>query len=437
MITYYGRLALLSLKKNVLLTSLMIAAIGLGIGAAMTTITVNYLMSADPIPSKSDRLFAVQVDNWSPNEPYNQPNRPPDQVTWLEATQLTEAKMAYRQAGMGTSYGVIEPKGQDQKPYLASVRITYADFFPMFEPPFLYGSGWSAAADEGRELVIVLSKEANNELFGGANSVGETLTFENKIFRVVGVIDDWELRPKFFDVVTGAFNDMEDVYMPYTLKQELELGTSGNNNCWKPVNEETFQAFLNSECVNSQFWIELKDPADKAAYLDFLHNYVAEQKKLGRFPREQNNQLHNVMEWMEYHEVVADDAQMMMYMALMFLVVCLLNTIALLLAKFTGRFGEIALRRAVGASRRTLMLQYTVEAAIVGVFGGVIGLLLAWLGLQGISLLYGEQTKGLTSLDTTMVALGFGLAIASSILAALYPTWRACSVPPAGQLKTQ
>lgn len=437
MITYYGRLALLSLKKNVLLTSLMIAAIGLGIGAAMTTITVNYLMSADPIPSKSDRLFAVQVDNWSPNEPYNQPNRPPDQVTWLEATQLTDAKMAYRQAGMGTSYGVIEPKGQDQKPYLASVRITYADFFPMFEPPFLYGSGWSAAADEGRELVIVLSKEANNELFGGANSVGETLTFENKIFRVVGVLDDWELRPKFFDVVTGAFNDMEDVYMPYTLKQELELGTSGNNNCWKPVNEETFQAFLNSECVNSQFWIELENPADKAAYLDFLHNYVAEQKKLGRFPREQNNQLHNVMEWMEYHEVVADDAQMMMYMALMFLVVCLLNTIALLLAKFTGRFGEIALRRAVGASRRTLMLQYTVEAAIVGVVGGVIGLLLAWLGLQGISLLYGEQTKGLTSLDTTMVAMGFGLAIASSILAALYPTWRACSVPPAGQLKTQ
>lgn len=437
MIAYYGRLALLSLKKNVLLTGLMIAAIGLGIGAAMTTITVNYLMSADPIPSKSDRLFAVQVDNWSPNEAYDEPNLPPDQVTWLEATQLTEAKMAYRQAGMGTSYGVIEPKGQDQKPYLASVRITYADFFPMFEPPFLYGSGWNAQADEARELVIVLSKEANNEIFGGANSVGETVTFSGNIFRVVGVLDEWEPKPKFFDLATGAFNDMEDVYMPYTLKQALELNTSGNNNCWKPVAEETFQAFLNSECVNSQFWIELEDPADKGAYLDFLHNYVAEQKQLGRFPREQNNRLHNVTEWLEYQEVVADDAQMMMYMALMFLVVCLLNTIALLLAKFTGRFGEIALRRAVGASRRTLMLQYSVEAAIVGVLGGMLGLVLAWLGLQGISALYGESTEGLTSLDGTMIAVGFALAITSSILTALYPTWRACSIAPAGQLKTQ
>ncbi|WP_417680885.1 ABC transporter permease [Pseudidiomarina aquimaris] len=437
MIAYYGRLALLSLKKNVLLTGLMIAAIGLGIGAAMTTITVNYLMSADPIPNKSDRLFAVQVDNWSPNEAYSEPNLPPDQVTWLEATQLTEVKMAYRQAGMGTSYGVIEPKGQDQKPYLASVRITYADFFPMFEPPFLYGSGWSSQADEARELVIVLSKEANNEIFGGANSVGETVTFSGNIFHVVGVLDEWEPKPKFFDLATGAFNDMEDVYMPYTLKQALELDTSGNNNCWKPIAEETFQAFLNSECVNSQFWIELEDPADKGAYLDFLHNYVAEQKQLGRFPREQNNRLHNVMEWLEYQEVVADDAQMMMYMALMFLVVCLLNTIALLLAKFTGRFGEIALRRAVGASRRTLMLQYSVEAAIVGVLGGLLGLVLAWFGLQGISALYGDSTEGLTSLDGTMIIVGFALAIISSILAALYPTWRACSIAPAGQLKTQ
>lgn len=251
------------------------------------------------------------------------------------------------------------------------------------------------------------------------------------------MLDDWEPKPKFFDLATGAFNDMEDVYMPYTLKAELELSTSGNNNCWKPVDEETFQAFLHSECVNSQFWVEFEDPDDKYAYLDFLHNYVAEQKQLGRFPREQNNRLHNVMEWLEYNEVVADDAQMMMYMALMFLLVCLLNTVALLLAKFTGRFGEIALRRAVGASRRTLMLQYTVEAAIVGVLGGALGLLLAWLGLQGITLLYGDETKGLTSLDTTMVLVGFALAIVCSILAALYPTWRACSIAPAGQLKTQ
>ena len=83
------------------------------------------------------------------------------------------------------------------------------------------------------------------------------------------------------------------------------------------------------------------------------------------------------------------------------------------------------------------MLQYSVEAAIVGVLGGLLGLVLAWFGLQGISALYGDSTEGLTSLDGTMIIVGFALAIISSILAALYPTWRACSIAPAGQLKTQ
>ncbi|NVJ50939.1 MAG: ABC transporter permease, partial [Gammaproteobacteria bacterium] len=58
MFAYYFKLALLSIKRNPILTSLMVAAIGVGIGASMTTITVNYAMSGNPIPNKSDQLFA-------------------------------------------------------------------------------------------------------------------------------------------------------------------------------------------------------------------------------------------------------------------------------------------------------------------------------------------------------------------------------------------
>ena len=66
MFGYYLQLALRSLKRNVMLTALMIAAIGVGIGASMTTLTVFRAMSGDPIPRKSSRLFAVQIDNWGP-----------------------------------------------------------------------------------------------------------------------------------------------------------------------------------------------------------------------------------------------------------------------------------------------------------------------------------------------------------------------------------
>ena len=69
MFSYYLSLALASMRRTPVLTSLMVLALGLGIGAFMTTFTVYYLMSGDPIPHKSDVLFAVQLDNWDPNSP--------------------------------------------------------------------------------------------------------------------------------------------------------------------------------------------------------------------------------------------------------------------------------------------------------------------------------------------------------------------------------
>ncbi|MBV8762010.1 MAG: hypothetical protein JO257_32250, partial [Deltaproteobacteria bacterium] len=62
MIGYYLGLAARSLRRNVVLTVLMIVAIAFGVGASMTTLTVLHVLSADPIPQKSDRLFYVQLD---------------------------------------------------------------------------------------------------------------------------------------------------------------------------------------------------------------------------------------------------------------------------------------------------------------------------------------------------------------------------------------
>ena len=71
MFKYYLKLAVLSLRRTPVMSFLMVVALGLGIGAFMTTYTVYYLMSGDPIPHKSDVLYRVQLDNWDPN------NRPP------------------------------------------------------------------------------------------------------------------------------------------------------------------------------------------------------------------------------------------------------------------------------------------------------------------------------------------------------------------------
>ncbi|MEP7706352.1 ABC transporter permease [Paraglaciecola sp. 25GB23A] len=441
MFTYYLKLAFKSIKRNPILSTLMVMAIALGIGASITTITVNYLMSADPIPQKSQQLFYVQVDSWDPNEAYSDNSDevapPPSQLTYTEATNLMAAKRAYKQTAMAKSGGIIEPQSQDAKPFEASIRLTFADFFSMFDVPFQYGNSWDEQSDINRDLVVVLSKNINDKVFGGENSVGKNFIMSGKTFRVIGVMDNWQPVPKFYDIGNGAFDLPEEVYMPFYLKEELELPNWGNVNCWKTPEGEGFKAFLRSECINFQMWVELPTLGDKADYLSFLNNYVTEQKELGRFPRPLNNRLSDVMTWMESQKVVDRDAKLMMWLSFMFLLVCLLNTIGLLLAKFSGKAAEIGLRRAVGASKAELFKQHIIEAACIGLLGGIVGLGLAFLGLQGVKSLYGDFIDNLATLDTNMVILALLLAVVSSVLAGLYPTWRACNIAPASQLKSQ
>jgi putative ABC transport system permease protein len=441
MFNYYLKLAFKSIKRNFILSTLMVMAIALGIGASITTITVNYLMSADPISQKSKQLFYVQVDSWDPNEAYSDNSDdvapPPNQLTWTEATNLMAAQKATKQAAMAKSGGIIQPQSQDAKPFEASIRLTFADFFSMFNVPFIYGSSWDQQSDNNRDLVVVLSKNINDKVFGGENSVGKNFIMAGSTFRVVGVMDNWQPVPKFYDIGNGAFDVPEEVFMPFYLKEELELPNWGNVNCWKTPEGEGFKAFLRSECINFQMWVELENDSEKANYLGFLDNYVAAQKDLGRFPRPLNNRLSDVMTWMESQKVVDQDAKLMMWLSFMFLLVCLLNTIGLLLAKFSSKAAEIGLRRAVGASKSDLFKQHIIEAGCIGLLGGIVGIALAFLGLQGVKSLYGDFIDNLATLDTNMVILAILLAVVSSVLAGLYPTWRACNIAPASQLKSQ
>jgi putative ABC transport system permease protein len=332
---------------------------------------------------------------------------------------------------------VIQPDSDDTRPYAATGRTNFTDFFDMFDTPFLYGNGWDASADESRELVTVISKQTNDTAFGGENSVGKYLKIGKLQYRIVGVLEEWYPVPKFFDITTGAFDEPEDFYIPYNVAIQYELPRSGNTNCWKTPDGDDYNAFLHSECIFSQMWVELPTAEDKDAYMNFLNNYVEEQKALGRFPRPLNNRLSDVMTWMENQGVVSDQSKVITSLALMFLVVCLLNTVGLLLSKFLTKSPETGLRRALGASRSTLFQQHLIESCITGLAGGILGLALAWLGLKGVSRLWGDQIGQLADMDWVMVFSAIALAIVTTMIAALYPTWRACSIAPASQLKAQ
>jgi putative ABC transport system permease protein len=439
MFSYYLRLGALSIKANPALSALMVAAIAIGIGACMTIVTIHYIMSGNPIPEKSEQLFYVRVDSWDPNEAYDDPNEPPEQMTYLDATALYAAGRASRQVISFLSSRVLEPEGEDAKPFQRETRATTHDFFAMFNVPFKYGAPWDKNADDTLERIVVINDKLNEQLFGGRDSVGEMLMLTGEPYRIVGVLDEWSPVPLFYDLNNNEYGDPAPVFLPFSVAIAGEHDRSGNTNCWKPIGDGGIQAFLASECVWIQMWAELHSDAEQQNYLQFLDAYVTEQKSLGRFPRELNNRLDDVEAWMSYNEVVDDDVGVLLGLAILFLVVCLLNTIGLLLAKVLRRAKDISLRRALGASKATLFGQYFVEAGMIGLAGGLLGILMTWLGLRGIENVFSvyDFVAKLVRMDWVMVLAAVALAIASALAAALYPTWRACNVTPATQLRIQ
>jgi len=179
-------------------------------------------------------------------------------------------------------------------------------------------------------------------------------------------------------------------------------------------------------------WGWMSEPIDSHEVLDA---YVLEQKKQGRLSRPLNNRLLDVMATLEEREVVPDSTKSQLVVSLLFLVVCAINLIGILLGKFLSRAPEIGVRRALGASRRSVFTQHLIECEVIGVLGGSLGLALSVMVLNAVNrmLSNGEQLH----LDLTMVGAGLLLSLVAGLIAGIYPSWRICHVAPAVHLKMQ
>lgn len=444
MFSYDLRLALQSLRRNPGLTALMVLAVGLGIAVCTVTFTVYHAMATNPIPDRSDRLHSVTLDTWGPERPYDDdhPDQPPMLMTYRDAVYVHDANAAPRSVVMYKSGSLLIPDRSGVKPFNATLRVTSNEFFAMFDVPFEYGSGWDAAADRGPQPVIVLSHETNDKVFGGGNSVGRTLKLGTIEYRVIGVLQPWAPSPKFFDLNNGAFEDPEDGYIPFGWGRQLEMPVYGNTNCWKSETQNSYEDFLNSECVWLQVWADLPTVADREKFQSFLDNYARSQKAAGRMQRPLSNRLYDVDQWLDRNEVVQRDNRVLIGIALLFLGVCLVNVVGLLLAKFLNAAPLTGLRRALGASRRDIVRQHMTEVLVIGVAGGAVGLLFALAGLAGIRAIYGSDFnrasyERLTEIDPVVVIVSFALALLAGAIAGLYPSWRIGRVAPAVYLKTQ
>jgi putative ABC transport system permease protein len=437
MFRYYLALGLLSLRKNPALTALMIVLIGAGVASSMLTFAALRAVSADPLPTKSARLFVPQLDNFGPAND-GADGEPPLTLSYIDTMALLHAHRAEHETAIYAVSFSLVPADAKRAPFTVKGYAATGTMFAMFDVPFLYGSGWSSADDENGANALVISRRLNKRLFGGANSVGNKVRLDQHDYRVVGVEDDWNPQPRFY---VGAdihdvdnMGDEPDLFLPFVSAVNLPVPTKYES-CTADYRASDWSAMLRSECGWISFWVQLPTAADVSRYRGFLDGYAAEQQRIGRFHWAPNNRLHNLIAWLDYVHAVPEETNISFLLAIGLQLVCLVNTVGLLLAKFMRRRGEIGVRRALGASRRAIHAQFLIEAGMVGVAGGLLGLLLTVAGVFGMGAFFEARVARLVHIDASLLGLTLLASIVSTVLAALYPTWRAAQVQPAWQLK--
>ncbi|RAP58514.1 ABC transporter permease [Oleiagrimonas sp. MCCC 1A03011] len=434
MFFYYLQLAIRSFRRNRALTLLMVLTLGLGIGASITTLTVLKLLSGDPLPTRSVHLFTPVINPWpagSTGTVEQMPRWWGDMMSYTDAMSLMHARKAKRQAVTTLTKARIAPTKPGAFPFFGGGVLTTPDFFAMFDVPFAYGGGWSAQDGENRARVVVISSALNNRLFAGRDSVGKMLRVNDHEYRIIGVLKPWAPQPRFYALNFGdTYGDGDAVYLPLQSARANHMLPT-NYSCWGPANTAHMET---SPCAWVNLWVEFEHAADARAYKQFLKHYVQQQMALGRL-HQPRVWLYSLTGFLDREQVVPSDLRLQTNLAFGFLLICIVNTVGLLLAKCLWRSREIGVRRAMGAMRRMIFAQYMVESAIVGITGGVLGLVFAELGLLAIRHQPASYAH-LAHLDPSMFAATFAVALVASLIAGLLPAWRACVVVPAPQLKS-
>src|SRR5215217_9547823 len=158
MLTYNVKIALKSLRRNPIMTALLIGAIALGICVSTTFIALRHVLEKDPLPGKSAAMHYVRLDNWDPQRAYvaEDPKSLPSQLTYRDARALLQSKIPTHQTASYKTNLFIFPDPKMGRPFAQDIRVVFNDFFQMFDLPFQYGGPWTDAADTKPEQVVIL-----------------------------------------------------------------------------------------------------------------------------------------------------------------------------------------------------------------------------------------------------------------------------------------
>lgn len=450
MFGYNVELAWHGLRRFPRSTVLVVLTVALGLAACMTTLTLLHVLTADPLPGRSQFIYQAWVDTVQNKAFTTSADMALNGVTASsgyhrmklgDAQALLAAHRATRQVIAADM--ISDVVSADGKHVQGSqvLLATSSDFVPMFGVPMRYGRNWSAAEEAARTPVVLIDTDLAQKLFGTANAVGRRVRLGKTLFQVVGVFAPYAPQPHFFGLdmwsFSGGSDGGEGLYVPYTAALDAGLQPPTSDSC-----DASFHATAGGmsadpvHCASLSFWVQLESPRQVAGYRSFLMHYVEQQKALAGFDKPARAQLTGVAAWLEQQDVVPDSVRLNVWLAGSFLMLCMINVAGLLAARFLRRSGEIGIRRALGAPRLAVFLQHVLEAGGVCLAGGLLAIPLTWLGVWTLRQ-QGNDFSGLVHLDPLMFGALFALALAVGVLVGLVPAWRASAVEPGLQVKSE
>ena len=386
-----------SLVANKMRSLLTMLGIIIGVAAVIALVSIGYGVRSqiqDSISSLGSNLLMVYPG--APRTPGVRPTADSQKTLKLEdfttISHLQDVDMA-SPVSAGNSYVVI----YTNKNWTTSVNGVNNDFQYINNWTVKSGRFITASQVERRERVAVIGSTVATNLFGTEDPVGKDIRIKNNPYKVIGVLESKG---------SGSFgNDQDDViYIPYTTGMERLQGVN----------------YLR------MIYIKAKDGVDLDRLQTDVENILRVRHNI-KNPELDDFNVRNMATIMAtIEETTATMTLFLGAVAAISLVVGGIGIMNIMLVSVTERTREIGVRKALGATYRVIVMQFLIEAVVISLVGGAIGIL---VGI-GASKLIGALTSMKTVIYMGPILLSFGFSMAIGLIFGLYPARKAAKLNP-------